>query len=245
MFCKKCGARIPDEHTRFCPSCGEPIEQEKLGPSQVEKGLWIVIGVVILLAAFFFLQPQPHTRSVQTISSPQLNANAVSPGEPGQSHSPLGLDVSPPPPPPAASVTPSQTPSSALYASLVKALKGTRYSIELKHSHQKKAFRVTASLLYDNQSRETYLNIFSRFFSICYSERRSPLIVADISLKQADGTVLMRMGIGRKVADSVPAGTWRQFSDMGPSLLNWVQNHEVTNPPSPEMACFFEQNKKF
>ncbi|NOZ13044.1 MAG: zinc ribbon domain-containing protein [Acidobacteria bacterium] len=244
MFCKKCGARIPDDHTRFCPSCGEPIIREKAGPSRTEKILWIVIGIIILIAAFSLLKNTSPVRSTNQISTPQMNVNSTQ--KSGLKSRPrIRREVSPPPPAPASTVSPGQTPSSILYSSLTKALAGTRYTIEIRYVHRKKAFRVSASIIYDNQSRETYLDIFSRFFAISYGDRTRPLIVADISLKQDNGKVMMSMGIGRKVANSVPPVTWRQFSGMGPSLLNWVQNHTVSNPPSPEMACYFKQNEKF
>lgn len=245
MYCKKCGARIPDEHTRFCPSCGDPVVHEKLGPSRTEKGLWIVIGIIILGFAFVLLRNNAHSSSANVISSPQLNVkNAATPSA-GKTSPGSRNEVSAPPPPPASSVTPGQTPSSLLYTSIVKALKGNRYSLEVRYVNQQKAFRVNASILYDNQSRETYLNTFSRFFATCYGNQNRPLISAAIVLKQDDGKPLMTMGIGRKIADTVPAVTWRQFSDMGPSLVNWVKNHEIKNPPSPGMACYFKQNAEF
>lgn len=245
MFCKKCGARIPDEHTRFCPSCGEPVVREKLGPSRTEKGLWIGIGIVILVAAFVLLREQPYSDSIKNISSPQINVNSATVPDAKENSPGFRRGVTAPPPAPASSVTPTQTPSSLLYASLVKALTGSRYSLEVKYIHQQKAFRVKASILYDNKSREVYLKTFSRFFAICYGNQSQPLISATISLKQGDGTPLMTMGIGRKTASEIPAVTWRQFSDMGPGLLNWVRNHEVKNPSSPEMACYFKQNAEF
>ncbi len=246
MFCKKCGARIPDEHTRFCPSCGEPIAHEKPGPSQTEKTIWIVIGIIILATGFIFLQPSPSSHNTKQISTPQINVDLIQKSG-GKQKPHVTREISPPPPSPApaSSVSPGQTPSSILYSSLSKVLAGTRHIIEIRYVHRKKAFRVSASVIYDNQNRETYLDIFSRFFSICYGDRSRPLTMANISLKQDNGNVMMSMGIGRKVADSVPAITWRQFSGMGPSLLNWVQNHTVSNPPSPEMACYFKQNEEF
>ncbi|NOY23548.1 MAG: zinc-ribbon domain-containing protein [Acidobacteria bacterium] len=245
MYCKKCGARIPDEHTRFCPSCGEPVVHEKLGPSNTEKGLWVVIGIIILIAAFVLLRNKTSSNAANTISTPQLNVNSNTVSDTKRNSPRLRREVSAPPSPSASSITPVQTPSSLLYASLAEALKGSRYSLEVKYVNQLKAFRVSASVLYDNQPRETYLNIFSRFFAICYGGRSRPLISATISLKQGDGKPMMAMGIGRKTAGSVPAVTWRQFSDMGTSLVNWVRNHEVKNPPSPEMACYFKQNAEF
>ncbi len=246
MFCKKCGARIPDEHTRFCPSCGEPIVHEKMGPSRTEKGLWIAIGIIIVIAAFVLLRNQPGSSAANTISTPRLNVNSNASTQDTKQNSPgIRREVAAPPPPPSSSVTPVQTPSSLLYASLTEALKGSRYSLEVKYVNQLKAFRVNASVLYDNQPKEMYLNTFSRFFAICYGDRSRPLAAATISLKQGDGKPMMTMGIGRKTAGTVPAVTWRQFSDMGPSLVNWVRNHEVKNPFSPEMACYFKQNAEF
>ena len=245
MFCKKCGARIPDDHTRFCQSCGEPVVHEKPGPSKTEKILWIVIGVMILVAAFVLLRNQPNSSSVKSLSSPRLNLNPGTATNTQKTHPVFHREVSAPPPPPASSTTPVQTPSSILYKALVKGLAGSRYSIEVKYLQQKKSFRVKATILYDNQPREVYLNAFSRFFAICYGDRTQSLIVAAISLKQENGTPLMTMGIGQKVAAIMPASTWRQFSNMGPSLLNWVRNHEVKNPSSPEMACYFNQNAEF
>lgn len=245
MYCKKCGARIPDEHTRFCPSCGESVVREKLGPSRTEKGLWIGIGIGILLAAFILLRNQPHSDTVKNISSPQMNINSASVPDAKRNSPGLSRKAAAPAPAPVSSVTPTQTPSSLLHSALAKSLTGTRYSLEVKYIYEQKAFRVNASILYDNQSREVYLKAFSRFFAICYGSQSQPLLVATITLKQDDGTSLMTMGIGRKTASAVPAVTWRQFSDMGPSLLNWVRNHEVKNPSSPEMACYFKQNAEF
>jgi len=245
MYCKKCGARIPDERTRFCPSCGDPVVHEKLGPSRTEKGLWIVIGIIILGLAFVLLRNKDHSNTAKSISSPQFTVDSGTVSDAKGNPSGSRRDVSAPPPPAASSVTPEQTPSSLLYASLVNALKGSRYSLEVKYVNQQKAFRVNASILYDNQPRETYLNTFSRFFATCYGDQNRPLISAAIVLKQDDGKPLMTMGIGRKIADTVPAVTWRQFSDMGPSLVNWVKNHEIKNPPSPGMACYFKQNAEF
>jgi hypothetical protein len=245
MYCKKCGARIPDEHTRFCPSCGDPVVHEKLGPSKTEKSLWIVIAIIILAMAFVLLRNKSHSNTAKSVSSPQFTVDSGTVSDAKGNSPGSRRDVSAPPPPPASSVTPGQTPSSLLYASLVNALKGSRYSLEVKYVNQQKAFRVHASIIYDNQSREAYLNAFSRFFAMCYGDQDRPLIVATISLKQDDGTPLMTMGIGRKAADAVPAITWRQFSDMGASLVNWVKNHEIKNPPSPEMACYFKQNAEF
>lgn len=242
MYCKKCGVRITDERTRFCPNCGELIVQEKVQTSAMEKGIWIVITVLVLVGALIFLhktsnKPIPTTPNAKMPTLNTKSSTDTSTVDTGEAQTPR--------PPSESALPPVQTPAGVLHQKIAHALKDYRYSLDIKYIARHKAYRIVATISYDNKSRAEYLNAFSKFFAVCYGDQPQPIQHATISLKQADGTELMVMGIGNNIASTIPRMTWHQFSGMGGQLAGWVKSHRTTDISSPENACYFSENKSF
>jgi len=245
MFCRKCGTRITDESTRYCPSCGEPFTAfRKKGPTLIEKIFWTVALLALIGALFYLLtdkRPRPQVESGDsTVRMPvrKQAADTPSPDREQQEPTPRAPAVS-------HTISPRIVTAESLNRDISESLKDFRYSLDLKYLRTEQRYRATAILSEDGQRPAEYLDAFSRFFAACYGNSEYSLEVATISVRNENGTDLMSMGIGSRVARSLPASTWQHFSGLGSQLAAWVKENAKSNPPSPEDACYYRKSDNF
>ncbi len=245
MFCRKCGARITDETTRFCPSCGEPFTAfRKKGPTLVEKIFWAVALLAVIAALFYLLsdnRPRPKAERDDTNVRMPVPKQET-PTQPAQREQ---QEPTPRAPAVAQTVSPRIVTADSLNRDISESLKDFRYSLDIKYLRTEQQYRVTAVLSEDGQRPGEYLDGFARFFAACYGNADYSLEVASISVKNANGTDRMSMGIGSRVARSLPISTWQHFSGLGSQLAAWVKENARTNPPSPEDACYYQKSDNF
>lgn len=244
MFCRNCGARITDESTRFCPSCGEPFTAfRKKGPTLVEKIFWVVAMVAVIGALIFLLNDERPKTTGSTGNSGQMPARQQ------EASAPTTETKKPQPIPRAPGATRGVSPrivsADSLNREITEGLKDFRYTLDLKYLRNEEKYRITAVLIEEGRKPAEYLDGFSRFFAACYGNADHPVEVASILVRDDEGTDLMAMGIGGRIARSLPTTGWQRFSGMGTYLASWVRENANPNPTSPEDACYYRKSDNF
>lgn len=87
MYCRKCGAKIPDGAT-FCSKCGAPISEDVSNPHVESQnnsvGKWFVIFAILVVlcgASAYFVFSNGSTKSTESVLESAEDSSYVSPEE--------------------------------------------------------------------------------------------------------------------------------------------------------------------
>jgi predicted nucleic acid-binding Zn ribbon protein len=69
MYCPSCSKEIPQDST-FCPHCGKSVQAPGGKKRELSKAGWVVIGIIVTLAAVFAIRPLLDTRKESPTQPP-------------------------------------------------------------------------------------------------------------------------------------------------------------------------------
>ncbi len=229
---------MPDKKSKYCPSCGSPIIQQKKSSPIIDA---IILGSIIVLFIFAVIK---ISQLVTDYRLGKITETRTLPKEKKDNslNKAIAPEVRAPQAPGHSALRKISNPKVDLIKKIRNVLKGVSHEISINYEKNLKGYEVDVTIYRSkNFTLNEYLNIFANILAICYGNDK--INVKFVICKVQDNEkIRLSVALGADAAAKIPPYTWDLFGSNGMALVRWIEKHQTPSQVGKISMCRFFNN---